>query len=62
MGETKRGERVDLCVRGAELLVTMDADRREIRGGWVAVSGGMISAVGPPGREPAADRVIDAAG
>ena len=46
MGETRRGERVDLCVRGSELLVTMDAERREIRGGW----------------EPAADRVIDAAG
>ena len=62
MGDTKGDARADLCVRGAELLVTMDADRREIPGGWVAVRGGMVSAVGPPGREPAAERVIDAAG
>ncbi len=61
-----RGERVDgpvdLCVRDSELVVTMDSDRREIRGGWVAISGGMVTAVGGPGGEPAADRVIDAAG
>ena len=40
----------------------MDAERREIRGGWVAISGGMVTAVGGPGGERAADRVIDAAG
>ena len=62
MDETKGDERADLCVRGAELLVTMDGSRREIAGGWVAIRDGMISALGPPGREPAADRVIDAAG
>ena len=52
----------DLCVRGAELLVTMDAERREIRGGWAAVSNGRVTAVGEPGHEPAAERVIDASG
>ena len=61
-----RGERVDgpvdLCVRNSDLVVTMDADRREIRGGWVAIDGGMVTAVGGPGREPTAERVIDAAG
>ena len=62
MDETNGDERADLCVRGAQLLVTMDADRREIAGGWVAIRDGMISALGPPGREPAAARVIDAAG
>ena len=62
MDETKGDERVDLCVRGAELLVTMDGSRREIPGGWVAVSGGFVSAVGEPGREPPAEREIDAAG
>ena len=56
------GGQADLCVRDADLLVTMDADRREIRGGWVAISGGMVTAVGEPGSEPAAERVIDAAG
>ena len=49
-------------MRDAELVVTMDADRREIRGGWVAISGGMVTAVGGPGGEPPADRMIDAAG
>ena len=53
---------VDLCVCDADLLVTMDAERREIRGGWVAIDGGMVSAVGEPGGEPPAERVIDAAG
>ena len=40
----------------------MDADRTEIPGGWVAVSGGFVTAVGEPGREPEADRTIDARG
>ena len=34
---SNRGGRVDLCVRNARLVVTMDAERREIPGGWVAV-------------------------
>ncbi|MDE0220825.1 MAG: 8-oxoguanine deaminase [Spirochaetaceae bacterium] len=62
MGEAKRDVCVDLCVRGAELLVTMDGCRREIPGGWVAIRNGMISALGSPGREPSAERVIDAGG
>ena len=62
MDGTTRGAGADLCVRDADLVVTMDADRREIAGGWVAISDGMIGAVGPPGREPEAERVIDAAG
>lgn len=49
-------------MRNADLLVTMDADRREIRGGWVAVSGGFVTAVGEPGREPGAERTVDASG
>ena len=57
-----RDSRVDLCVRNADLIVTMDAPRREIRGGWVAVSGGLVTAVGEPGREPEAERTIDASG
>ena len=62
MTEGERNAGVELCVRGAELLVTMDADRREIPGGWVAIDDGMISALGQPGREPAAEREIDAGG
>ena len=62
MDSTTRATPADLCVRNAELVVTMDAERREIPGGWVAVSGGFVSAVGGPGREPPAEREIDAAG
>ena len=40
----------------------MDGARREIRGGWVAVSGGFVTAVGESGSEPAAERTIDAGG
>ena len=40
----------------------MDSDRREIRGGWVAVTGGFVAAVGEPGSEPEAHRTIDASG
>ena len=56
------GGRADLCVRGAGLVVTMDAERREIPGGWVAVTDGFVTGVGGPGGEPEADRVIDAGG
>jgi hypothetical protein len=30
---------VDLLVQGAELVATMDDDRRELAGGWVACHG-----------------------
>ena len=36
----------DLLIRNARLLATIDADRRELAGGWVAIDGGLISAVG----------------
>jgi cytosine/adenosine deaminase-related metal-dependent hydrolase len=53
----------DLLVEGAELVATMDADRTEIRGGWVAVTDGLVSAIGqaadPP---PAARRTLRADG
>ena len=57
-----RESRVDVCVRNADLVVTMDAERREIRGGWVAIDGGFVTAVGVSGSEPPASRTIDAAG
>ena len=52
---------VDLLVRNAMLVATVDASRRELPGGWVAVKDGFISAVGSS-TEPAprANRVIDA--
>jgi cytosine/adenosine deaminase-related metal-dependent hydrolase len=40
----------------------MDDDRAEIPGGWVAITGGFITGVGPPGEEPPATRVLRADG
>lgn len=41
----------------------MDAGRREIAGGWVAVTDGLVSGVGGPGdSRPAAARTLDVAG
>jgi cytosine/adenosine deaminase-related metal-dependent hydrolase len=50
-----------LLVRNATLLVTMDAQRREIAGGAVFARDGVVEAVGPTPELPAtADEVIDA--
>ena len=38
--------RADLLVTDAELVATVDAGRREIPGGWVAVTGGVVSGLG----------------
>ena len=50
-----------LLIRNARLLVTMDAQRREIEDGGVFVRGHVIEAVGPSAELPqTADEVIDA--
>jgi len=50
-----------LLIKNAALLVTMDAQRREIASGGVFVRGNVIEAVGPTSELPAtADEVIDA--
>jgi len=50
-----------LLIRNATVLVTMDAQRREIRDGAVFVRGNVIEAVGTTAEMPAAaDEVIDA--
>jgi 8-oxoguanine deaminase len=50
-----------LLIRNAQLLVTMDAQRREIAGGAVFVRDHVIEAVGPSAELPStADEVIDA--
>ena len=50
-----------LLIRNARLLVTMDAQRREIEDGGVFVRGHVIEAVGPSAGLPqTADEVIDA--
>jgi cytosine/adenosine deaminase-related metal-dependent hydrolase len=42
----------DLLFRDAALVATVDDARREIPGGWVSITNGLISGVGEPGTEP----------
>ena len=52
-----------LLIKNAEVLVTMDGQRREIRGGGLLAEGNRIVAVGPSAELPrAADEIIDLAG
>ena len=52
----------DLLVRNAKLVATCDDAGRELPGGWVAITDGLISGVGAAGvPEPAAARTLDAA-
>lgn len=52
----------DLVLAGAELVATLDEDRAEIPGGWVALDDGRVTGVGAPGTEPAATTTLDARG
>ena len=52
-----------LLVRNADVLVTMDGERREIAGGGLYAEGNRITAVGGPSALPeTADRILDLAG
>ena len=57
------GAMADLVIRNARLVATMDdsidAEPRELSGGWVAITDGLVEAVGT-GTPPAAIEVIDA--
>ena len=53
--------RADLLVRNALLVATVDSTRRELPGGWVAITNGLISGVGSSlDVPPEAVKVIDA--
>ncbi|WP_369140555.1 8-oxoguanine deaminase [Modestobacter versicolor] len=53
----------DLLVHDAELIATVDDARREIAGGWVAVTDGVVTGLGGPADpQPDAVRRIDARG
>ncbi len=53
----------DLLIRNAELLATVNESRHELPGGWVAVSQGLVSALGGPSDPmPDAENEIDASG
>src|SRR5215207_5023628 len=45
-------QQADLLVAGAERVITVDADRREIPVGWVALTGGRVSGLGGPADPP----------
>ena len=52
----------DLLIRNARSVATLDADRRELTGGWVSVTNGFVEAVGTSTDPvPAANEVVDAA-
>ena len=52
-----------LLARNADVVVTMDGRRREIRGGGLLAEGNRIAAVGSAAELPAtADRVLDLSG
>ncbi|UOY00397.1 8-oxoguanine deaminase [Blastococcus sp. PRF04-17] len=56
-------ERADLLISDADLVATVDDARREVPGGWVAVTDGAVSGLGGPGDpRPDAVRTIDARG
>ncbi len=48
----------DLLVSGSELVATLDGDDRELPGGWVAVTGGLVSALGGPSDPPPPARTV----
>ena len=56
-------QQVDLLIVNADLVATVDEMRREIPGGWVAITNGFISALGGVrDARPLAAQVIDASG
>ncbi|HET9079505.1 MAG TPA: amidohydrolase family protein, partial [Trebonia sp.] len=53
----------DLLVRNARLVATCDTDGRELAGGWVAITGGVVSGTGGSADPaPEAREVLDASG
>ena len=49
----------DLVIKNARSVATLDAERRELDGGWLAITDGLIEAVGI-GEPPVARETIDA--
>jgi cytosine/adenosine deaminase-related metal-dependent hydrolase len=52
---TESSQPVDLVVRGARAIVTMDDARREVSSGWVAIDGGLVAAIGDGAPPPSTD-------
>lgn len=63
MGTGSGRDTADLVVTGAALVATCDELRRELPGGWVAITGGVISGIGSASDPvPAAADTLDASG
>lgn len=45
-------EPVDLLIHDARLVATMDDERREVPGGWIAIRGNLIAGIGGPAEQP----------
>jgi cytosine/adenosine deaminase-related metal-dependent hydrolase len=60
--ESRPAKAADVVVVGAELVATMDDERHEVPGGWVAITDGLVSGVGGAGAEPPAGRTLRADG
>jgi cytosine/adenosine deaminase-related metal-dependent hydrolase len=54
-------DQADLVIANARCVATMDDDRTELAGGWVAITDGLVSGVGT-GAAPAAAATLDADG
>lgn len=60
MSDSAPSEQIaDLVIANARCVATVDSDRREIVGGWVAITNGLVSGVGN-GPAPVARDTIDA--
>ncbi len=61
-GAVDRPDPADLLIADAWLLATVDDQRRELAGGWLAITGAVVSGIGRSDeRPPEAARVISAA-
>ena len=55
------GNAADLLIENALVVATVDDDRRELKGGWVAITNGLVSGVGSSlDPKPAAREKLDA--
>ena len=56
---TSPNRHADLLIANARSVATVDAERRELAGGWVAITDGLVSSIGT-GQPPEATTVLDA--
>ena len=60
MADRRDEAAADLVIAGARCVATMDDARRELAGGWVAITGGFVSGRRAPARRRRRRRTIDA--